>query len=191
MTPFEALDLSRAEFERRLRDIGAADWGLPTPCADWSVWELVNHVVGGARRYTMLLHGADTAVVDATRALDHISPEPLKAFRSVSEDMVAAFHEPNALQRTVQHRAGARSGRELLEMRVLEFTVHGWDLARAIDVDAAMSPQLIEVVLRRLDSSHPDRAGHDSFDRPRGDLPVGASRQARLLHLTGRDPRSK
>lgn len=186
MTPFEALQLSSAEFERQLGNIRALQWDLPTPCPDWSVWALVNHVVGGVSRYTRLLHGATAETVDATRALDHISPDPLRAFRSGCAEMIAAFEEPGALRRTVHHRAGDRTSSELLEMRVLEFAVHGWDLARAIGSDDQLNPRIVERVYRRLTRCGPDRDGQNVFGPPSEPLPVDASAQDRLLHSTGR-----
>jgi uncharacterized protein (TIGR03086 family) len=186
MTPFEALELSRAEFERPLDNIRASQWSLPTPCPDWSVWALVNHVVGGICRYTSLLHGATAEAVDATRALDHISPDPLRAFRAGCAEMIAAFQEPGALRRTVHHRAGDRSGGELLEMRVLEFTVHGWDLARAIGADDQLNRQLVERVVGRLVEVGANRDGVNAFAPSRGPLSPDASVQDRMLHLTGR-----
>ena len=58
MDLFEQLRRSVSEFGTRLRPIHGTHWSRPTPCEEWDVRELVNHVVGGALRYTMLLHGA-------------------------------------------------------------------------------------------------------------------------------------
>ncbi|MET0168093.1 MAG: maleylpyruvate isomerase N-terminal domain-containing protein, partial [Vicinamibacterales bacterium] len=44
MDPFDAVDVAHAEFERRLRLVRADQWADPTPCSEWSVRDLVNHV---------------------------------------------------------------------------------------------------------------------------------------------------
>src|SRR5436190_21210885 len=53
---FETLDRSRVEFRRVLAGVAHEHWELATPCEEWNVQELVNHVLGGNVRYTMLLH---------------------------------------------------------------------------------------------------------------------------------------
>src|SRR3954454_2424754 len=58
MDAFETLDRSRVEFRRVLAGVTHEHWELATPCEEWDVRELVNHVFGGNVRYTMLLHGA-------------------------------------------------------------------------------------------------------------------------------------
>ena len=57
MDHFDAFDVAHAEFERRLWLVRADQWADPTPCSEWSVRDLVNHVVAGARTYTLLLDG--------------------------------------------------------------------------------------------------------------------------------------
>jgi diacylglycerol O-acyltransferase / wax synthase len=55
MDGFESLDRTRSEFDRRLRAVEPGEWSLETPCAGWTVRDLVNHVVGGNRMAGSLL----------------------------------------------------------------------------------------------------------------------------------------
>jgi uncharacterized protein (TIGR03086 family) len=41
----------------RVADVSADQWDLPTPCADWNVRALVNHVVGESLWTAPLLEG--------------------------------------------------------------------------------------------------------------------------------------
>jgi uncharacterized protein (TIGR03086 family) len=175
MDLFEQLDRSRLEFGTRLRLVRAEHWSLATPCDEWDVRALVNHVVGGATRYTMLLHGATADEVVATVTLDHLGRDPVASFEQRSQEVVRAFGEPGALLRTVHHPAGDLSGRELLELRVTEFAVHAWDLSRAIGADEQIDPTLVNEMWQRMSV-----AGTSVED--------GESQLARLLHLTGRRP---
>jgi uncharacterized protein (TIGR03086 family) len=101
---------------------------------------LVNHVIGGNRRYVMLLHGATADEVDATRTRDHLGDDPVAVFAATAADMVRAFHEDGALARVAHHPIGDKTGAELLGMRVYDLVVHAWDLARGIGTDEALDP---------------------------------------------------
>jgi len=96
---------------------------LLTPCTEWDVRALVNHFVGANRRYTMLLHGATTDEIEATRAVDHLGDDPVTSFAATAAELAAAFGEPGAMARTACHRAGERTGAQLLEMRMLDIAV--------------------------------------------------------------------
>jgi uncharacterized protein (TIGR03086 family) len=180
-----ALSCANAEFERRLRLVRPGDWTRPTPCDAWDIRALVNHVVGANRRYTMLLYGASSADVDATRSTNHLGDDAVESFRATAAELTAAFGREGALTRTVHHPAGDRTGAELLDMRVLDVTVHAWDLARALDGDERLDPGVVSFVLAcasgLLAGSRPG-----SFATPANELPPGSPTQARLLHLVGR-----
>jgi uncharacterized protein (TIGR03086 family) len=183
----ELLVVANDEFARRLRVVGPDDWWRPTPCSEWDVHALVNHVVGGCVRHQMLLHGAQTHEVEATRAVDHLAGDPVAAFAAAADVVVTCFREEGALERIVQHAAGDRTGRELLSMRVLDSAIHGWDLARAMGADETLDGHVVAFLLAYvagLDLGPQQRA----FAPADADVPRGASSQDQLLHRLGRHP---
>jgi uncharacterized protein (TIGR03086 family) len=179
-----ALRSANTAFEQRLRRVGADDWSLPTPCSEWDVRALVNHVIGGNRRYVMLLRGASAESVDRTRTEDHLGSDPVAAFATTARELVDVFGEDEALARVAHHPIGDRTGAELLAMRVLDVTVHAWDLARALGVEDVLDPEAVEFALAHVDLIEAGRQ-HGSF-APLRSPTSGTSAQARLLHLVGR-----
>ena len=187
MDGFDALTAAAAGFERRLRAVGAGQWQQQTPCDEWDVRALVNHVVGANVRYTMLLHGATAAAVDATRSIDHVGEDAVAAFHGTTVEMAAAFRELGALDRVAHHPLGDRSGAELLAMRVLDVAVHSWDLARAVGADDVLDPDVVVFVQAHLSHAEPGRK-RGSFAAPVEETASGGSPQDRLLRQLGRCP---
>lgn len=188
MDRFEALDRSRGEFERRLRLIGPDDWDRPTPCTEWSVRDLANHVVGGCRRYSMLLDGASPDQTNALRALDHLGADPVVSFAAAADEMAMAFRDPGALTRVVHHPAGDRSGGVLLDMRIMDFAIHAWDLARALGSDETIDSDLVALLWDVLPAMAPEMVEKGYFEVADAVLPDDAPVIARVLHMTGRQP---
>ena len=185
--PIELLVVANGEFARRLRLVGPDDWRRPTPCSEWDVRELVNHVVGANVRYQLLLRGAPTEQVEAMRTVDHLGDDALASFVATAEGVVACFHEDGALQRIAHHATGDRTGRELLSMRILDAAIHGWDLARAIRTDETLDDDVVAFLLTYtadLDLGPQQRA----FALADANTPHNASPRDQLLHRLGRHP---
>jgi uncharacterized protein (TIGR03086 family) len=183
MELLEALDRATAGFAHTLSHVRDEQWDAATPNPGWSVRDLVNHVVGGNRRYVVLLTGAPTVEVEALRDLDHLGNDPMQAFVETSAEVTAAFRAPGTMTQIVHHRLGDRTGEELLVMRVIEHAVHGWDLARAIEVDDHLDPDVAATVLAAF-VADPSMLSRTSFAP--GTPPADADPQRRLLSLTGR-----
>jgi uncharacterized protein (TIGR03086 family) len=187
--PLELLVVANDGFARRLRLVGPDDWRRPTPCSEWDVRALVNHVVGANVRYGLLLHGAATEQVEATRTVDHLGDDALASFVATADGVVACFREDGALDRIAHHVTGDRTGRELLSMRILDVAVHGWDLARAIGVDEALDDDVLAFLLAYSAGLDLDPQRH-AYAPPVAEVPRPASRQDQLLHRLGRHPSS-
>jgi uncharacterized protein (TIGR03086 family) len=185
--PVELLVVANDEFARRLRLVGPDDWRRPTPCSEWDVRALVNHVVGANVRYRLVLHGASIEQVEATRTVDHLGEDPLASFVATADGVVACFHEDGALERIGHHASGDRTGHELLSMRILDAAIHGWDLARAIGADETLDDDVVAFLLActaDLDLGPQQRA----FAAADADVALSASPQDQLLHRLGRHP---
>lgn len=185
MLPHDLLSRAGDGFIQRLALVRPDQWTAPTPCTEWDVRALVNHVVGGNRRYTMLLHGASAHEVDATRTADHLGDDPIASFVATATELNAALREPGAMDRTAHHPAGERTGAQLIDMRVLDVAVHTWDLARGIRADESLDPDVVTFALTLQDTFEAGRE-RGSFAAPPGEMPPDFSAQARLLHLAGR-----
>src|SRR5437764_329003 len=71
-----ALAIARAEFERRLTAITSDDWGRPTPCTEWNVRQLVNHIVSHEYRYADNLATNNSEYYVASRDDDFLGDDP-------------------------------------------------------------------------------------------------------------------
>jgi uncharacterized protein (TIGR03086 family) len=183
----ELLVVANDEFARRLRLVGSGDWRRPTPCSEWDVRALVNHVVGASVRYQLLLNGAPTEQVEAMREVDHLGDDALASFIATAGGVVACFREDGALERVVHHAAGDRTGRELLSMRILDAAIHAWDLACAIGADESIDEDVVAFLLAY--TADLDPGALRAFAQADGDVPRTAPPQARLLQRLGRHPK--
>ena len=133
-------------------------WSDPTPCTEWTVHQLMNHVVGGTRQFINLMNGGGPL----DRSLDYLGPDPAAAFRDAAADRRAVFAADGALERPAPTPFGERPGAVLLEMRVTEMMTHGWDLARATGQSTDLDPELAESCIDgflKLQANAGDRAG--------------------------------
>jgi uncharacterized protein (TIGR03086 family) len=95
----------------------------PTPCDDFTVRGVLEHMIGGAAAFAAAYRGTTPAEPDLH--------DPLGRFGDVLGDLVAAIGAPGALDQTVQAPFGAVPGDTFARFVVLDGLVHGWDMAVA------------------------------------------------------------
>ena len=72
MDRIKLLSATSAEFASRLETVADNEWRLPTPCTDWDVRGLVNHLVTADTMSVRLLAGASREEVVASIGRDHL-----------------------------------------------------------------------------------------------------------------------
>jgi uncharacterized protein (TIGR03086 family) len=181
-------------FARRLQQITPARWSDPTPCTEWDVRALVNHVTQSNLNYVRLLDGASAAEFLRWRDVDALGDDPVGAFGKTAQDCAAAYAAPGALDRDVDHPSGRLSSRQALAVRTTDTVIHTWDLARGLGEDDTLDPALLEWIDANIGEIYADMAEtpvakqttHRFYAAPASDLAPGSSTQDRLLHLFGR-----
>jgi uncharacterized protein (TIGR03086 family) len=185
---------SSADFEWRLREVRPDQWAAPTPCTDWNVRQLVNHMTQANLSYVRLVHGGTREEFLRHRDADALGSDPVAAYTRSVRECADAFAEPVPHQ--LDHPLGAMAADQALAMRTTDSTIHTWDLARAIGADEHLDAGLVEWIDEHL---HEIYAGlpetpiattttHRFFAAPAGGPAIGGPRQDRLLHLMGRNP---
>lgn len=184
-----------AEFDQRLSAIRPEQWTAPTPCAEWNVRQLVNHMVRGNLNYTDLLVSGTQENFLRMRDVDALGNDPLAAYTASVQLVADAFARPGALDQVLDYPLGQVTGRQALAVRAADSAVHAWDLARALGVDDRLDPALVawisdglgEIYAGLAESPVATETTHRFFAAP-GAARGSASRQDRLLRLMGRNP---
>jgi uncharacterized protein (TIGR03086 family) len=189
--PVAALATAHEATGRLVAGVRADQWELPTPCSEWTVRQLVNHLVGGTRMVSGALRGEPLpSPGDLRRRLDEdqLGDDAVAAYRDSDAGMLAAFGVPGVLERSYAIPAGTLPGPAVLHVRTVEALVHGWDLAVATGQQAGFPDDVAagELAFSRglLGQIPPDRR---PFGPPQP-VPDDAPALDRLVALLGRAP---
>jgi uncharacterized protein (TIGR03086 family) len=188
--------LSGSGFGSTLRAVRPGQWAWPTPCTQWTVRELVNHMTRGNLSYAQLLEGGTAADFLQHRDADALGTDPAGAYTRSVRACATAFTEPGALDRVLDYPLGAVTGRQALGVRTADSIIHTWDLARAIGADERLDAGLVTWVSDHLKDIYAGLAEtpvaavttRRFFAAPPGAVADDASPQDQLLHLMGRTP---
>ena len=136
-----------------------------------------------------LLLGASANDASRLNRADALGSDPVGAFARSADDLDAAFRDEGVLDREVHHPRGDIPATQLLGFRITDYTLHGWDLARALGVNEALSVPLVGVVWEMLSPIAPFIAGTGVFgEGPSDTVRDDATLQRKLLDVSGRRP---
>jgi len=142
-------------FSRRVDHLPPQCGQWATPCADWDVNALINHVVGENRWVPPLLGGSTVADVGDALDGDLLGDDPVAAWHgSVAPALDAISATP--LDRTVHLSFGDFPAEEYLWQLTADALVHAWDLARATDQDETLPAEVVDACARWFDGVEAD-----------------------------------
>ena len=152
--------------------------GDPTPCSDWTVAELLEHMAGG----TSYLLGA--------LEIDHRAPgTDAEAYRAAVTRCVEELRRPGTLERRCMSPANFEwSIAEATAGTFMDQLVHTWDLATAIGADTTLDPELTQACVDMFLPHMPEIGRHAGIVGPAVAVANDASAQVRLLGAMGRQP---
>jgi uncharacterized protein (TIGR03086 family) len=166
--------------------------GAPTPCLDYSLGDLVDHI----RRLTLAFTAAakkDTADMTSGRAPGDASSLGDDWRTRIPRDLAGlaeAWRDPEAWTGMTM-AGGIDLPGELAGIIALdELVVHGWDVARASGQDFDQDRASLEAVFGFVKqfSGAAQEAAREGMFGPEVAVPEDAPPLDRLIGLTGRDP---
>jgi len=168
----------------RVNAVGTDQWDDPTPCRDWTVRDLVNHVVGEDAWTVPLVEGRTLADVGTSLDGDLLGDDPVRAALDAAMAATKSTAERLPGGGTVHLSYGDEQLTEYVHQLAADHLVHSWDLAVATGGDTRLDPHLVtEVHAWFSEREQMYRAG--GVIGPRGVSHAGA--QADLLSAFGRD----
>ncbi|MFF4987275.1 TIGR03086 family metal-binding protein [Streptosporangium saharense] len=182
--PVEQLARALAAVDPLVAGVEDGQWSAPTPCAEWTVRDLVAHLVVTNRMMTAFLTGQ----APPDRSADPLGGDPLGAYRESGTALRAAFALPGVLERTHEGALGAATGAVRLRWRLADLLTHAWDLSRATGRPAEMPQDLVEQALAFVGDALSDEARPGRFD-PAQPVADDAPALDRLAAFAGRSVR--
>jgi uncharacterized protein (TIGR03086 family) len=166
-------------FTRRVEGVPDDAWKAPTPCPDWTVADLVVHVVTTHHRVMSMLDGNEPVEADSSDAL-------LSQWCLASGHILDALADGQRAAKVVGGMAGEQPWETLVGRLVCSDTlIHTWDLARATQQDEKLEPNAVAKAFEALTPLD------EAIRRPGGFAPRITSepdvdRQTEFLNFCGR-----
>ena len=184
---FRLIPAALERFGALVHDVPAERWDAPTPCTDWTVRDVVNHVTGEQLWAPHLLRGESLEEVGDRYDGDVLGSDPGATWDTAAHEAAQAWQTLPRGGLQVHTSMGRIPVEEYAEQMHLDLVVHGWDLGRGAGLDTSVPREAAEQVLAYVEPRAGAFAGSGIFAEP---VPVESDDPAdRLLGLLGRDPR--
>ena len=185
VTPGELYVRAMERTRRTIDGVRADQWHAGTPCTDWEVRQVTNHLIGENLWAGELFTGKTIQEVGNQLDGDLTGEDPAAAYRhsvAVASTVVTA---PGAMTQTCHLSFGDYSGADYAEQLFLDTLIHGWDIAKGTGQDTRLDAELVAAC---LPIAHTLASQFRSAGVYGEDLPVApdADPQTRLLALLGR-----
>lgn len=159
-----------------------------TPCEEWSVRRLLDHVLFAQQMFASGPSGGTVAPPSGPPP-EMVGDDPATQYEEARKATVQAFARPGALEGTVKGSSGDVPAMQVLGIAICDQLIHGWDLAKATGQDANMPDDLAAAALQMLDGRIPDEArGPGKNFKAAVDVAPDASAQDKLIGYCGRTP---
>jgi uncharacterized protein (TIGR03086 family) len=133
----DAMERAYDEAARLIDGVRDDQWSASTPCEDWDVRQLVEHLTGNVLLFS-------NAVVDEGGVGAPSGDDPASLFRAAASQSLSAWRRPGALDDTLSLPWGDTPASMAININLIDTFQHSWDLARATGQDASLDPAIAE-----------------------------------------------
>ena len=165
--------------------VASSAWRNNTPCGDWSVRDVVNHLVYENMWMAALFGGRTVEEVGDEFEGDLVGDDPTAVYLRTVGEVQAILAEPDAMTSTCQISSGPVSGAEYSKQLFLDTLIHGWDIAIGSRQDAELDNYLVRMCMPMAQAIADNEDYRAAFAAPVSGTASGGP-QVHLLGLLGR-----
>src|ERR1700684_1402439 len=162
------------------------EFGGPTPCGEWDVQALLNHVIlWSSYSLERRAHG-ESAAPELMERDFAAAPGFAADYRAQLDRALAAWADPAVWDRELDVMGAKTPAANVGALMIAELVLHGWDLAAATGQEYAVSDRAAEAALRAVEANAEMYRQYKGFADPvqaAADAPI----LDRVLALSGRD----
>jgi uncharacterized protein (TIGR03086 family) len=178
--PVDLYRRATAQAIRVARRVEAEQLGGPTPCAAWSVQDLLDHLTSGTEYLLAALDQREPAPLQRTTA---------RNFEAGVADVLGGLASPGALSRMCLSPLGFEwTVGQAVAGTFMDVLIHTFDLARATGQDERLDPELVVACAAMFLPEMPERGRQAGIVGPAVEVGPDASPQDVLLGAMGRTP---
>jgi uncharacterized protein (TIGR03086 family) len=165
----EEIDMDSALYGRALERTREVVAGIrpdqledPSPCADWNVHAVLNHLIGMNLAFAA---GAKGEVEETSEDIDRVEGDHLAAYDRAAQAALEASKKEGISDKTFTMPWGDTPGSMALTLVIADTAVHGWDLAQGTGQKMPIDDDIAEAVY----------GATSGMLQPKGNFPRGDS----------------
>lgn len=183
MDPIERIEKATAHAGKIVSGVQSDQLSNSTPCSEFDVRLLLNHVIGGLEMLREAASGGTAVRPEG----DQFGDSPGKTYDERRAKLIEAIRGEGVLDRAWKMPFGELPGQMMASIAFVEHVTHGWDLAKATGQDTTIPDDLVNEsleVVTPMDAMWrmPGVCG------PKIDVPADASLTDQFAGFMGRQP---
>ena len=183
MDPVKLIEQATAFASEKVKGVSADDLSKPTPCSEFDVRALLNHMIGGLDMLTQAAEGRESAMPEG----DQFENDPAAEYDKRRTALLESLRAEGVLDQNWQMPFGALPGSMMASIALWENLTHAWDVAKATGQDTTLPDDLVAQateIVKPMDQMirMPGVCG------PAVSVPDDASAQDKLIAFLGRQP---
>jgi uncharacterized protein (TIGR03086 family) len=178
------------ETKRVVDNIDPSQLDNPSPCTEWTVRDVMNHMVGGAEMFGLCVRDGEVpdAKLGELMTGDNLGADYKASFTRAMAGAEEAFQIPGAMDRMVKLPFGEVPAGMAVNIAIFDVTIHAWDLAKATGQSTDLDPEVLAVAYQVAQGLLSDDMRNSGVFGPEVSVPEDAPMASRLAGLAGRQP---
>jgi uncharacterized protein (TIGR03086 family) len=189
------LELHRRVVRRSVEivdSVSADQLGKATPCAEWTLEDLLGHMIAQHHGFAASAEGNTSAL--SVWEVHPVGDSPAETYAAAADRVIAALAADGVLERRFWlpeiRDGGPYPAQTAIGFHLVDNVVHGWDVAASVGVDATYAPDLVAAALtvaEQVPDGAPRLVPGAAF-RPALPMSEHPSPMYRMLAILGRSP---